>query len=174
MKYRLKLVQEDITTLKVDAIVNAANASLLDGCGVNGEIHRAAGPQLLDACKQLNGCLTGHAKITNAYNLQAKYIIHTVGPIWRGGVKGEPQLLASCYTTSLKLAVRNGIKSLAFPAISCGIYGYPVTQAATIAVSETANFLHLHENLNEVFFVCFDKNIYDAYQQALSALTYDE
>jgi O-acetyl-ADP-ribose deacetylase (regulator of RNase III) len=174
MKYALKVVKGDITQLQVDAIVNAANSSLLGGGGVDGAIHSRAGSALLDECKKLNGCLVGHAKLTHGYNLPAKYIIHTVGPIWRGGAKGEPQLLASCYTSSLKLALEKKIKTIAFPAISCGIYGYPVTQAATIAVNETANFLELHNNIETVYFVCFDDNSYEAYQHALSTLNYDE
>jgi len=173
MKAKLKVIKGDITQCQVDAIVNAANASLLGGAGVNGAIHQAAGPELLEECKKLNGCLPGQAKITQAYHLPAKYVIHAVGPIWRGGSKGEPQQLASCYTNSLKLALEKKIKSIAFPAISCGIYGYPLSQAATIAVKETANFLELYNNVESVYFVCFDDPVQEAYQQALSNLSYD-
>lgn len=169
MKERLKLVKGDITQLQVDAIVNAANASLEDGAGVNGAIHRAAGPELSNACSLLEGCPTGQAKMTKGYHLPAKYIIHAVGPIWRGGNKGEPKLLASCYYESLKLALENNIKTIAFPAISCGIFGYPVSQAAIIAVNEIANFLELHQEIETVYFVCFDDAIYEAYEQALNS-----
>lgn len=170
IKEKIKLMQGDITTLAVDAIVNAANTSLLGGGGVDGAIHRAAGPKLLEECKQLNGCATGQAKVTKAYDLPAKYIIHTVGPIWRGGAKGEPKLLASCYITTFKLAFKHHIKTIAFPAISCGVYGYPISQAATIAVKETANFLELHPELEQVIFVCFEDSIYQAYQHAVDSL----
>jgi O-acetyl-ADP-ribose deacetylase (regulator of RNase III) len=173
MKTKLKVVYGDITGLKVDAIVNPANSSLLCGCGINEAIHRAAGPELLEECLKLGGCSTGHAKLTRGYGLPAQYIIHAVGPIWRGGAKGEPQLLASCYESSLKLALDNGIKSIAFPAISCDTYGYPFSQAAPIAVKETANFLELHEQIEEVYFVCFDQSIYEAYQHAVSILPHE-
>jgi len=170
MKARLKIIKGDITQLKVDAIVNAANPTLLGGGGVDGSIHRAAGSDLLEECKKLGGCTVGHAKITKGYHLPAKYVIHTVGPIWRGGAKGEPQLLCSCYEECLHIALEYGIKTLAFPAISCGIYGYPISQAATIAIKETANFLELHKEIECVEFVCFDDTIYEAYQHALEAL----
>jgi O-acetyl-ADP-ribose deacetylase len=173
MKQRLKILKGDITQLAVDAIVNAANSSLLGGGGVDGAIHRAAGPQLLEECEKLGGCAIGQAKLTQGYRLPAKYVIHTVGPIWRGGVKGEPQLLSSCYETSLMLALNHGIKSIAFPAISCGIYGYPATQAATIAINETANFLELHNVIESVSFVCFDETTYEAYEHALNILPYE-
>ena len=173
MKSKLRVMQDDITTLTVDAIVNAANTSLLGGGGVDGAIHRAAGPELLALCETLQGCATGHAKITPGFNLPAKYIIHTVGPIWRGGAKGEPQLLASCYTTSLSLAAVHNVKTIAFPAISCGVYGYPLTQAALIAVKETANFLELNATIEAVYFVCFDQPVYEAYLQALSVVEDD-
>lgn len=169
MENKLKLIKGDITQLQVDAIVNAANTSLQGGAGVNGAIHRAAGPELLKACDLLEGCQTGHAKITKGYQLPAKYIIHAVGPIWRGGNKGEPKLLASCYYDSLKLAIENNIKTIAFPAISCGIFGYPISQAAMIAVQETANFLEMHHEIEAVYFVCFDEAIYEAYEQALNS-----
>lgn len=170
MKHRLKIIKGDITQLKVDAIVNAANTTLLGGGGVDGAIHHAAGPRLLDECKKLGGCGVGHAKLTQGYQLPAKYIIHTVGPVWRGGVKGEPQLLCSCYEECLDLALKNGIKTIAFPAISCGIYGYPISQAATIAIKETANFLELHHEIETVSFVCFDDEVYQAYEHALESL----
>jgi len=173
MKATLKVVQGDITHLKVDAIVNAANTSLLGGCGIDGAIHRAAGPDLLEECKALGGCSTGHAKLTKGYDLHAQYVIHAVGPIWRGGTKGEPQLLAACYESSLKLARDNGVKTIAFPAISCGIYGYPLSQAVNIAVKETANFLELYHQIETVYFVCFDENIFEAYQHAVSALNHE-
>lgn len=170
---KLKVVQGDITTFEVDAIVNAANTSLLGGGGVDGSIHRAAGPDLLAECQTLGGCPTGQAKITKGYNLSAKHVIHAVGPIWRGGSKGESKLLASCYNTSLKLALEHKLQTIAFPAISCGIYGFPISQAATIAVKETANFLELNESIKEVYLVCFDSNIYEAYQLALDAIHHE-
>jgi O-acetyl-ADP-ribose deacetylase (regulator of RNase III) len=173
MKTKLRVVQGDITDLKVDAIVNAANCSLLGGCGVDGAIHHAAGPELLEECKRLGGCSTGHAKLTRGYDLPAQYVIHAVGPIWRGGAKGEPQLLASCYESSLKLALDKGLKSIAFPAISCGTYGYPLSQAVTIAVKETSNFLELHNQIEEVYFVCFDESIAEAYQHAVNTLSHE-
>lgn len=167
MKDRIRLLQADITTLQVDAIVNAANTSLLGGGGVDGAIHRAAGPKLLEECRTLQGCSTGQAKITRGYQLPARHVIHTVGPVWHGGRQGEPALLASCYASSLQLANENGIKTIAFPAISCGVYGYPVLQAAMIAVKETVNFLQTHHQPENVTFVCFDEVIYDAYQKAV-------
>lgn len=173
MKAKLSVVLGDITDFKVDVIVNAANSSLLGGCGIDGAIHRVAGPNLLEECKRLGGCSTGQAKLTKGYGLPARYVIHAVGPVWRGGAKGEPQLLASCYETSLKIAVDHDLKTIAFPAISCGIYGYPLSQAATIAVKETANFLELHDQIDAVYFVCFDDSAYEAYQQALSTVQYD-
>jgi O-acetyl-ADP-ribose deacetylase (regulator of RNase III) len=173
MKAKLHVVQGNIVEMKVDAIVNAANTSLLGGGGVDGAIHHAAGPSLLEECKTLGGCATGHAKITQGYDLPAKYIIHTVGPIWRGGAKGEVQLLTSCYSSSLTLAIENGVKSIAFPAISCGIYGYPVSQACMLAVAETSNFLELHDSIEDVYFVCYDQSTFDAYIQSLSALEHD-
>jgi O-acetyl-ADP-ribose deacetylase (regulator of RNase III) len=173
MKTKLRVVHGDITHLKVDAIVNPANCSLQGGCGVNGDIHRAAGPKLLEECKRIGGCSTGQAKLTSGYGLPAQYIIHAVGPIWRGGSKGEPQLLASCYEHSLKLALDNGVKSIAFPAISCETYGYPLSQAAPLAVKETANFLELHSEIEEVYFVCFDHSIFEAYQHAVNTLPHE-
>lgn len=170
IKEKINIIEGDITLLSVDAIVNAANSSLSSGGGVNGAIHYAAGPDLQKECEALGSCQTGQAKITPGHRLPAKYVIHTVGPIWHGGAKGESRLLASCYLNSLKLALENGIKTIAFPALSCGIYGFPVTQAATIAVKETANFLELHQEIEKVIFVCIDGTILEAYQQALESL----
>jgi O-acetyl-ADP-ribose deacetylase (regulator of RNase III) len=168
MREKLELYRGDITKLDVDAIVNAANSSLLGGGGVDGAIHRAAGPELLDECRGLGGCPTGQAKITRGYRLPARFVIHTVGPVWRGGKSGEPDLLASCYRSSLELAVENGIKTIAFPAISCGIYGYPIDQAASIAVRETEQFLKDHPTIGRVTFVCFDREVYNSYENALA------
>lgn len=173
VKEKMKIIKGDITQLKVDAIVNAANTSLLGGGGVDGAIHRAAGSELLAECKTLGGCSTGQAKITKGYRLPARYIIHTVGPVWHGGAKGEPQLLSLCYRNSLKLAHQHHIKTLAMPAISCGIYGYPVHQAALIAVTETAHFLDQQTEMESVYFVCFDEAIYEAYQYALDSLHHE-
>lgn len=170
IKTKLKIVKGDITHMKVDAIVNAANQTLLGGGGVDGAVHRAAGPELRVECEALGGCATGQAKITKGYNLPAQYVIHAVGPVWRGGAKGEPKLLASCYQASLKLAIDNNIKTIAFPALSCGIYGYPANQAAIIAVKEAASFLEKHPEMEEITFVCFDDTIYEAYQYALDSL----
>jgi O-acetyl-ADP-ribose deacetylase len=166
-KEKMQLYLGDITMLQVDAIVNAANSALSAGAGVCGAIHRAAGPELEAECHRLEGCQTGSAKITKGYNLKAKHVIHAVGPIWQGGNNNEAKLLASAYTKSLALAVANGLKTIAFPAISCGIYGYPIEQAASVAVSATAKFLTKHPELNKVIFVCFDDSIYQAYQRAL-------
>ena len=154
-KGRIELKQADITTLEVDAIVNAANESLLGGGGVDGSIHRGAGPELLNECWTLGGFKIGQAKITNGYNLKAKFVIRTVGPIWRDGAKGEPQLLASCYCNCLQLAVENQIQTIAFPSISTGVYGYPIMQASQIAVSEVRNFLVKNPLIKQVSFVCF-------------------
>ena len=152
----------DITKYSGDAIVNAANKSLRGGGGVDGAIHRAAGPQLLDACKKLDGCSEGEAKITSGFNLEARMIIHTVGPVWRGGDNGERAVLTSCYRSCLKLATNHGIKTLAFPAISCGAYGYPAREAAQIAIVTVANYLQDYAIPREVTFICFDKSIFES------------
>ena len=154
-KSKIELILSDITTMEVDAIVNAAKESLLGGGGVDGSIHRCAGPELLKECQTLGGCKTGHAKITNGYNLKAKFVIHTVGPVWRDGAKGEPQLLASCYRNCLQLTVENQIQTIAFPSISTGVYGYPILQASQIAVREVRNFLVNKPLIKLVSFVCF-------------------
>ncbi|MCJ7449762.1 MAG: O-acetyl-ADP-ribose deacetylase [Bacteroidales bacterium] len=164
---RLELIKGDITTLDVDAIVNAANNSLLGGGGVDGAIHKAAGPDLRAECVNLNGCPTGQAKITKGYRLKAKHIIHTVGPVWCGGYRDEHSLLASCYQTSLSLAKENMIKTLAFPGISTGVYGFPKDQAALIAVSETKRFLRKNVFPEKVIFVVFFDDSYEIYRKLL-------
>ncbi|MBC7235326.1 MAG: O-acetyl-ADP-ribose deacetylase [Chloroflexi bacterium] len=172
MAERLEIVQGDITTLRVDAIVNAANKTLLGGGGVDGAIHRAAGPGLLAECRTLGGAETGEAKMTGGYNLPAKYVIHTVGPVWRGGDKDAPigereedRLLAQCYRNSLALAAAKGIRTIAFPAISTGVYGFPKARAAKIAVREVLDFLAQDKQLEKVILVAFDRGTYRLYQQ---------
>lgn len=163
----LRALQADITTLRLDAIVNAANSSLLGGGGVDGAIHRAAGPELLAACRAIGGCPTGEARITPGFRLPARHVIHTVGPVWHGGARGEPALLASCYRRSLALAVAHGITSLAFPAISTGIYGYPLNEAAAIAVATVRDFEGA--GLQEVVFCCFSAGDLRVYQSVLTS-----
>ena len=160
---KIEILRGDITTLEVDAIVNAANTTLLGGGGVDGAIHRAAGPELLAECRRLGGCDPGEAKITGAYRLSARFVIHTVGPIWRGGKRGEAQILANCYRNSLQIAVENEIKTIAFPAISCGAYGYPIEEAAQIALETTREFLGTTEEISKVIFVLWGDEIYNVY-----------
>ncbi len=165
-----KIISGDITECCTDAIVNAANTSLLGGGGVDGAIHRAAGPELLDECRTLHGCRTGKAKITKGYRLPAKYVIHTPGPFWSGGTHGEEELLASCYRSCLELAAAHGLSSIAFPSISTGIYRFPLERAARIAVSVILDFLKENSSLREVLMVCFDAHTRQAYEQALREL----
>jgi O-acetyl-ADP-ribose deacetylase len=167
---RIAVVEGDITTIAVDAIVNAANQTLLGGGGVDGCIHRKAGSELLTKCMTLGGCRTGDAKITPGYRLPAKYVIHTVGPVWHGGGKGESELLASCYRRSLEVAVENGVKSMAFPGISTGVYRYPKEQACRIALDTTVNFLSEHPKIKKVIFVCFSSGDYAMYKSHVSCV----
>lgn len=168
MRDRIQIQLGDITKLKVDAIVNAANTSLLGGGGVDGAIHRAAGPELLEFNKKLGGCETGEAKISPGFNLPAKFIIHTVGPVWDGGNKSEDGLLANCYKNSLKLAVENNVKSIAFPAISTGVYSFPLEKAAKIAVTEVKKFLEKNDLIEKIIFVCFDEINFKLYSELLN------
>lgn len=164
---RLTVVQSEITTLDVDAIVNAANNSLLGGGGVDGAIHRAAGPGLLEECRTLGGCATGDAKITQGYNLRARWVIHTVGPIWAGGNDGEEYLLKSCYRRCFELVEEHNLRSVAFPAISAGVFGYPMEQAARVAVTESQRFLQENGSVEQVVLVCFNDRAYDSYTAAV-------
>ncbi|MCU0371915.1 MAG: O-acetyl-ADP-ribose deacetylase [Ignavibacteria bacterium] len=163
MKHKIEIVQGDITRQETDAIVNAANKTLLGGGGVDGAIHRAAGRQLYEECKTLNGCETGEAKITKGYNLKAKYVIHTVGPVWNGGKYGEEGKLQNCYVNSLKLAVAINITTISFPAISTGVYGFPAEKAVEIAVKTVISFLEINPSIDKVVFVCFDTDMYNLY-----------
>lgn len=165
----LRAIQGDITKLTVDAIVNAANTSLLGGGGVDGAIHRAVGPELLAECRTLGGCPTGEARITKGYRLPAKFVIHTVGPVWGSGRNGEPELLASCYRSCYALARVNGVKTMAFPAISCGVYGYPIPKAVRIAVRETQAAVSLADTLEQVVFACFTDEVFEEYKLALKS-----
>ncbi|PIS44324.1 MAG: O-acetyl-ADP-ribose deacetylase [Ignavibacteria bacterium CG08_land_8_20_14_0_20_37_9] len=165
MKPKRELYLGDITSLPVDAIVNAANTSLLGGGGVDGAIHRAAGKELLEECRRLNGCKTGEAKITNGYKLKAKFVIHAVGPVWRGGNNNEENLLANCYKNSLHIAVENGIKTIAFPSISTGVYHFPIEKASLIAIREVLSFLEKEASIEKVLFVCFSRSDYDIYRK---------
>jgi O-acetyl-ADP-ribose deacetylase len=164
---RIQIARGDITRLDVDAIVNAANTTLLGGGGVDGAIHRAAGPELLAECRTLGGCRPGEAKITRGYLLPARFVIHTAGPVWRGGKHGEPETLANCYRNSLQVALKNGIKTIAFPAVSCGAYGYPIDEAASIALKTTRDFLANSDEIRNVIFVLWGEDVCDAYRAAL-------
>jgi len=170
---RIALIKGDITHQRVDAIVNAANNSLLGGGGVDGAIHRAAGPGLLQECRTIGGCPTGEARISLGYNLPARYVIHTVGPIWRGGKSGEPELLQSCYRNSLAIAENHRLKSIAFPSISTGVYGYPLELAIPIALKEITKFLKRYPSLERVIIVGFDSIVFDSYTHSLNVLKSD-
>jgi O-acetyl-ADP-ribose deacetylase (regulator of RNase III) len=165
---KIDIVRGDITALEVDAIVNAANSTLLGGGGVDGAIHRAAGPQLLAECRTLGGCKPGEAKLTRGYNLPARFVIHTVGPFWSGGQRGEPETLANCYRNSLQLAVEDGLRTIAFPAISCGAYRYPISEAARVAIGTTQKFLAREDKIDKVYFVVATDEIFVACQSLLS------
>ncbi|MFW6151799.1 MAG: O-acetyl-ADP-ribose deacetylase [Verrucomicrobiota bacterium] len=164
----IEVIQGDITAMRVDALVNAANESLLGGGGVDGAIHRAAGPGLLAECRKLNGCKTGEAKITGGYNLPARHVIHTVGPVWHGGNSGEDELLANCYRSSMNIALHNRLKSIAFPCISTGVYHFPKERACSIAVENVRTFLNEQGVIDRVVFVCFGSDNYELYQRELA------
>lgn len=168
MNNRIEVFEGDIAKFSCDAIVNAANNSLLGGGGVDGAIHRAAGPGLLAQCRNLNGCETGEAKITRGFNLQANYVIHTVGPVWRGGTSMEDILLENCYRNSLELAVKHGVKTIAFPSISTGAFGFPFRRAAEIAVKTVSDFLNNDNTLVKVIFICFSRYDYNIYKEMLN------
>lgn len=170
MKSRIEIIKGDITRQSVDAIVNAANCSLLGGGGVDGAIHRAAGPELLSECRTLGGCKTGEAKITRGYKLPAKYVIHTPGPVWHGGTHGEPELLKSCYRSCLELASDNGCRTVDFPSISTGVYSYPLEKASKIAIGAIAEYLYEHPEIERVRMVCFDERTKKYYEEALEQL----
>ncbi len=167
---KIKIIKGDITCCETDAIVNAANTTLLGGGGVDGAIHKAAGPELKEFCRKLDGCPTGEAKITPGFKLKAKWVIHTVGPVWGGGNNNEDSLLASCYRNSLKLAIENGIKTIAFPSISTGAYRFPIERATKIAVREVSDFLRNHPEIEQVVFVCFNEDVLKVYEKELEAL----
>ena len=170
MKEKIEIIEGDITKQKVDAIVNAANTSLLGGGGVDGAIHRAAGPELLEETRKIGGCPTGEARLSKGYRLPAKWVIHTVGPVWSGGQRNEDKLLANCYRNSLKLAVENGVKTIAFPSISTGAYGFPLDRATEIALKETMQFLKKNESLKKVIFVCFGEKALLTYREAFEKM----
>ena len=171
MTSKIEVLQTDIATLAVEAIVNAANTSLLGGGGVDGAIHRAAGPELFDECYRIGGCPTGAARLTEGHKLPARFVIHTVGPVWSGGERGEPELLASCYRSVFKIAREKGIRSLAFPAISCGVYRFPVDRAVKIAVAETIAELISSDAVQKVIFACFGDETYQAYRREVDKLS---
>ncbi len=174
IKARIEVIDGDITKQNVDAIVNAANTTLLGGGGVDGAIHRAAGPELLEACRALGGCPTGEAKITKGYRLPVKWVIHTVGPVWRDGRHGEDELLANCYRNSLALAEEKSARTIAFPSISTGAYGFPMERAARIALAEIKKFLEQKSSLEKVVLVCFGQSAFDIYQEALREMSNNE
>lgn len=167
MRTKLSIINGDITLMETDAIVNAANSSLLGGGGVDGAIHRAAGNKLIEECRALGGCPTGEAKITSGYNLKAKYVIHTVGPVWRGGNNNEAGMLSNCYKNSLKAALAKGIKTIAFPSISTGAYGFPLEKGAQTAINSVKEFLYENDSFDEIIFVCFGQNAFDIYNRVL-------
>lgn len=170
MKEKIKIVQGDITKLDVDAIVNAANNSLLGGGGVDGAIHRVAGPGLLEETRNIGGCPTGEVRVSKGYNLKARWVIHTVGPVWKGGGQNEEKLLADCYRNSLTAAVEKGAKTVAFPAISTGVYGFPLKRATEIAIKETRQFLENDDCPDQIIFVCFSKKAMNTYEETFSAI----